>query len=184
MFFQKKNILKRYKLKMFKKLKIFIIFYLIIFLFLPNTSIGESNTSAEEDTAETIEEQKETFGINSFIENSNEYAGEFFEDIDISEILNSAISGNVDNQSLYQRILNLFGTELQTGIKTLLSILVIIIIHSILKSVSENLENDTISSIIYYVQYIAIVTIILSNFSDIVQMVKNTANNLVGFMNC
>ena len=183
MFFQKKNILKRYKLKMFKKLKIFIIFYLIIFLFLPNTSIGRSNTTAE-DTAETIEEQKETFGINSFIENSNEYAGEFFEDIDISEILNSAISGNVDNQSLYQRILNLFGTELQTGIKTLLSILVIIIIHSILKSVSENLENDTISSIIYYVQYIAIVTIVLANFSDIVQMVKNTANNLVGFMNC
>ena len=184
MFFQKKNILKRYKLKMFKKLKIFIIFYLIIFLFLPNTSIGESNTSAEEDTAETIEEQKENFGINSFIENSNKYTGEFFEDIDISEILNSAISGNIDNQSLYQRILNLFGTELQTGIKTLLSILVIIIIHSILKSVSEDLENDTISSIIYYVQYIAIVTIILSNFSDIVQMVKNTANNLVGFMNC
>ena len=183
MFFQKKNILKRYKLKMFKKLKIFIIFYLIIFLFLPNTSIGESNTTTE-DTAETIEEQKENFGINSFIENSNKYTGEFFEDIDISEILNSAISGNVDNQSLYQRILNLFGTELQTGIKTLLSILVIIIIHSILKSVSENLENDTISSIIYYVQYIAIVTIILSNFSDIVQMVKNTANNLVGFMNC
>ena len=184
MFFQKKNILKRYKLKMFKKLKIFIIFYLIIFLFLPNTSIGESNTSAEEDTAETIEEQKENFGINSFIENSNKYTGEFFEDIDISEILNSAISGNIDNQSLYQRILNLFGTELQTGIKTLLSILVIIIIHSILKAVSENLENDTISTIIYYVQYIAIVTIILSNFSDIVQMVKNTANNLVGFMNC
>ena len=92
--------------------------------------------------------------------------------------------GNIDNQSLYQRILNLFGTELQTGIKTLLSILVIIIIHSILKAVSENLENDTISTIIYYVQYIAIVTIILSNFSDIVQMVKDTANNLVGFMNC
>lgn len=183
MFFQKKNILKRYKLKMFKKLKIFIIFYLIIFLFLPNTSIGESNTTTE-DTAETIEEQKENFGINSFIENSNKYTGEFFEDIDISEILNSAISGNIDNQSLYQRILNLFGTELQTGIKTLLSILVIIIIHSILKAVSENLENDTISTIIYYVQYIAIVTIILSNFSDIVQMVKDTANNLVGFMNC
>ena len=184
MFFQKKNILKRYKLKMFKKLKIFIIFYLIIFLFLPNTSIGESNTTAEEDTAETIEEQKENFGINSFIENAKEYTGEFFEDIDISSILDSAISGDVDNSTIYQKILNLFGDELKTGIKTLLSILVIIIIHSILKSISENLENDTISTIIYYVQYIAIVTIIMSNFTDIVQMVRDTANNLVGFMNC
>ena len=104
--------------------------------------------------------------------------------IDISDILDSAISGQVDNNTLYQKILSLFGTELKEGIKTLISILVIIIIHSILKSISENLENDTISTIIYYVQYIAIVTIIMSNFSDIVQMVRDTANNLVGFMNC
>ena len=145
---------------------------------------GKSINDNTENINETIKEQQETFGINSFIENANEYTGEFFEDIDISDILDSAISGQVDNNTLYQKILSLFGTELKEGIKTLISILVIIIIHSILKSISENLENDTISTIIYYVQYIAIVTIIMSNFSDIVQMVRDTANNLVGFMNC
>ena len=145
---------------------------------------GKSINDNTENINETIKEQQETFGINSFIENANEYTGEFFEDIDISNILDSAISGQVDNNTLYQKILSLFGTELKEGIKTLISILVIIIIHSILKSISENLENDTISTIIYYVQYIAIVTIIMSNFSDIVQMVRDTANNLVGFMNC
>ena len=145
---------------------------------------GKSINDNTENINETIKEQQETFGINSFIENANEYTGEFFEDIDISDILDSAISGQVDNNTLYQKILSLSGTELKEGIKTLISILVIIIIHSILKSISENLENDTISTIIYYVQYIAIVTIIMSNFSDIVQMVRDTANNLVGFMNC
>lgn len=145
---------------------------------------GKSINDNTENINETIKEQQETFGINSFIENANEYTGEFFEDIDISDILDSAISGQVDNNTLYQKILSLFGTELKEGIKILISILVIIIIHSILKSISENLENDTISTIIYYVQYIAIVTIIMSNFSDIVQMVRDTANNLVGFMNC
>ena len=131
----------------------------------------------------TIQSQQETFGISSFIENSKKYTGEFFEDIDISNILKSAIKGEIDNSTIYKKILNLLGKEVQTGIKSLISILAIIIIHSILKSISESLENDNISKLIYYVQYIAIVTIIMSNFSDIINLVKETTINLVGFMN-
>ena len=155
-----------------QKKKILIIIIAIIFI--PKTVKAEDNT---------IETQKETFGINSFIENSKQYTGEFFADADISEILNSAISGKVDNSKIYKKILNILGTEVQTGIKSLLSILAIIIIHSILKSISESLENDSISKLIYYVQYIAIVTIIMSNFSDVINLVKQTSNNLIGFMN-
>lgn len=131
----------------------------------------------------TIESQQESFGINSFIENSKKYTGEFFEDIDISRILSSAIKGEIDNSTIYKKILSLLGTEVQTGIKSLISILAIIIIHSVLKSISESLENDNISKLIYYVQYIAIVTIVMSNFSDIINLVKETTLNLVGFMN-
>lgn len=130
-----------------------------------------------------VTSQEETFGITSFIENSKQYTGEFFEDIDVGDILNSAIKGDIDNSKIYKKILNSLGKEVQTGIKSLVSILVIIIIHSILKSISESLENDNISKLIYYVQYIAIVTIIMGNFSDIINLVKETSTNLVGFMN-
>lgn len=54
-------------------------------------------------------------------------------------------------------------------------------IHSILKSISESLENKSISQITYYVQYILIVTLIMSNFADIINLAKNTIQNLVGF---
>lgn len=151
-----------------------ILIIIIAIIFIPKTVKAEDNTIAT---------QKETFGINSFIENSKQYTGEFFADADISEILNSAISGKVDNSKIYKKILNILGTEVQTGIKSLLSILAIIIIHSILKSISESLENDSISKLIYYVQYIAIVTIIMSNFSDVINLAKQTSNNLIGFMN-
>ena len=151
-----------------------ILIIIIAIIFIPKTVKAEDNTIAT---------QKETFGINSFIENSKQYTGEFFADADISEILNSAISGKVDNSKIYKKILNILGTEVQTGIKSLLSILAIIIIHSILKSISENLQNDNVSKMIYYVQYIAIVTVIMNNFSDVISMVKETATNLVGFMN-
>ncbi len=157
-----------------------IIYILIIILLAISKPIITYCSDIDENT---IKEQQETFGITSFIENSKKYAGDFFENIDINEILNSAIKGEIDNSTIYKRILNLLGSEVQLGIKSLVSILAIIIIHSILKSVSESLENDNISKLIYYVQYIAIVTIIMSNFSDIINLVKETVVNLVGFMN-
>lgn len=159
------------------KKKIFLILFTFITLLISTVSY-----SADLET-NTILEQGESFGINSFIENSKEYTGEFFEDIDINEILNSAIKGEIDNTTIYQKILSLLGTEVQTGLKSLISILVIIIIHSVLKSISESLENDNISKLIYYVQYIAIVTVVMTNFSDVVNLVKETTINLVGFMN-
>ena len=148
-----------------------------------NTENEEKTESTTKITQEDIEKQEETFGINSFIQNSKQYTGDFFENIDINEILNSAIKGEIDNTTIYKKILNLLGTEVQTGLKSLACILAIIIIHSILKSISESLENDNISKLIYYVQYIAIITVIMTNFSDIINLVKTTSTNLVGFMN-
>ncbi len=132
---------------------------------------------------EVMTEQKEIFGISDFIKEVEEYTGDFFEDIEISELLNNAIKGDIDNSTILKKIINLLGLEVKSTIKTLISILVIVVIHSVLKSISDGLENKNISEIIYYVQYILIVTIIMSNFSSIVDSVKNTSQNLVGFMN-
>lgn len=156
-----------------------ILLIIIVISIITKASISYSSNMNEN----TIQSQQESFGVSSFIENSKKYTGDFFENINISEILNSAIKGEVDNSTIYKKILNLLGKEVQTGLKSMVSILIIIIIHSILKSISESLENDNISKLIYYVQYIAIVTIIMSNFSDIINLVKETTVNLVGFMN-
>ena len=134
-------------------------------------------------TDETIEEQKETFGISDFIKESQKYKGDFLEDIDMSELMNNAIQGNVDNNVLIKKVIKLFGTEVRSSVKTLISILVIIVIHSVLKAISDSLENNNISEIIYYVQYILIVTVIMDNFNSIIQTVKETSQNLVAFMN-
>lgn len=134
-------------------------------------------------TDETIEEQKETFGISDFIKESQKYKGDFLEDIDMSELMNNAIQGNVDNNVLIKKVIKLFGTEVRSSVKTLISILVIIVIHSVLKAISDSLENNNISEIIYYVQYILIVTVIMANFNSIIQTVKETSQNLVAFMN-
>lgn len=154
----------------------------ILYLFLL-FMLTTSNLVYAETEEEIIEEQKESFGISDFISEAEQYSGDFFEDIDIGDMINTAITGEIDNNTIYKKVLNLLGGEVTSSIKVLISIMVIVIIHSILKSISDSLESNNVSQIIYYVQYILIITVIMSNFSDIIQLVKDTADNLVGFMN-
>ena len=62
--------------------------------------------------------------------------------------------------------------------------MIIVIISSVMKSISDNLENSGVAQITHYVTYILIVTVIMKNFSDIIVMVKNSIENLIGFTNC
>ena len=162
--------------------KIVCLFITIILINFPIQNIY-ANTNENDSQNQTLAEQQEEFGINDFIQESEQYTGEFFEDIDINEILQDALKGEINNESFLAKILSLFGKEFMSALGAIAGILAIIIIHSILKSVSDGLENDNISKLIYYVQYILIITIIMSNFSDIVKIVQDTSNNLVGFMN-
>lgn len=159
-----------------KKIVTFILILLISTL---NNKVFAVDTS----TNEILEEQKQNFGISDFLKETQKYGGEFLEDVDVSEMLSGALTGKVDNNKIYKKVLNILGNEVKQSIVTLISILVIVVIHSILKSLSDNLENGNIAKIIYYVQYILIVSIVMSNFTDIISLMKETANNLVGFMN-
>lgn len=159
-----------------KKIVAFILLLLI-------TTFNNKAFAADTSTSDILEEQKQSFGISDFLKETQKYGGEFLEDMDISEMLSDALTGEVDNSQIYKKVLNIFGDEVKQSIVTLISILVIVVIHSILKSLSDSLENGNIAKIIYYVQYILIVSIIMSNFTEIISLMKETANNLVGFMN-
>lgn len=98
-------------------------------------------------------------------------------------MFNSAITGNINNKTIINDILKILGKEIVGSVAVIGSIILIIIIHSIFKSLSEGLENKTISQITYYIQYILIVTLIMTNFSNILIMIKESIQNLVGFMN-
>ena len=153
---------------------------LILFITMP---ISNASDTKDESNKETMLEQQEEFGVGEFIDSAKEYTNDFFDENELNDFFNSAIKGEVDNSSIFKKILSLLGQEFVDSIKAVGSILVIIVIHSILKAISESLENESISKLIYYVQYILIVTIIMSSFSGIVKLVQDTTNNLVGFMN-
>lgn len=157
------------------------IFLIFIFVFILPTICLASETDTSQ--GEILESQQDSLNISSFLEEAQKYTEDTFEDIDIGELFTSAITGNIDNTTIVKSIVSLIGKEVLDCITVLGSIVVIIVIHSILKSVSEGLENKSVSQITYYVQYILIVTLIMGNFADIITMVKTSIESLVGFMN-
>lgn len=130
-----------------------------------------------------IKSQQESLGISDFINTSKKYIEGNFKDIDLQNIFQSAITGRIGNTNIFNNILNIFGREIKTAISNIGIIMIVIIIHSILVTISETLGNKSVSQVGYFVEYIIIVTLVLSNFSDIINMVKEAIINLVGFSN-
>ncbi len=165
-----------------KKIKIILNLVLIILLLYPSGCNAENETT-EVSQEKIIQTQKDSVNISKFVEEAKRYTSNVFDDIDFSELLNSAITGNIDNKELGKGILKVVGKETLNSVRTIASIMIVIIIHSILKSISEGLENQGIAKISYYVQYILIVTLIMSNFSQVISMVKDSVNSLIAFSN-
>lgn len=158
-----------------KRIIIILILYFIFLSFF-------YKVNAEENYDEILKSQYDSIGISSFIDEANKYKDDDFE-IDISNAISSAIKGNVDNKSIGNKILSIFFGEIKNSITIIGSIIVVILISSVFKSISESLENEGVAQVTYYVTYILIVTIIMKNFSDSIEMVKTSISNLVGFSN-
>ena len=156
------------------------ILLLLIIICIPTISLAQTETIEQ---SEILESQQETLNISSFIEEAKKYSSNVYKDIDFNELFNLAITGNINNKTIINDILKILGKEIVGSVAVIGSIILIIIIHSIFKSLSEGLENKTISQITYYIQYILIVTLIMTNFSNILIMIKESIQNLVGFMN-
>ena len=156
------------------------ILLLLIIICIPTISLAQTETIEQ---SEILESQQKTLNISSFIEEAKKYSSNIYKDIDFNELFNLAITGNINNKTIINDILKILGKEIVGSVAVIGSIILIIIIHSIFKSLSEGLENKTISQITYYIQYILIITLIMTNFSNILIMIKESIQNLVGFMN-
>ena len=159
------------------KKKIIILFIAFLVILIPCSIANNDNT---------INEQKNTFEINDFIKNSKQYIGsDFLEENDINQLLDDAIKGQVNNKNITAKIWGIFGKEFKSTLSTLVSILAIIVIHSILKSISDSLENDGVSKLIYYVQYILILFRNVFSFyiSHVCKSIFHTIYNYILYLN-
>ena len=154
-----------------------ILFFIILILALINKVV------CAEEYADIMAQQEDSLGITKFINESEEYTSGIFDDMELSQVLSQAIQGKVDNGKLFKGVFKIFGKELQTTITILGSIIVIIVVNSILSCITDGLENKSIGKVAYYVQFILIVTVVLGNFSEIINSVKDSINDMESFTN-
>lgn len=134
-------------------------------------------------TDEIIESQLEALNLSSFIKEGEKYTKDSFDSLDVGQVLNSAIKGKIDAKTIYSSVLKILGDEITSSITIIGGILAIIVIHAILKNIGENIGNNSISQIAYYVEYILIVTLIMKSFLTVIDMVKDAIVNLVSYIN-
>ena len=157
-----------------------IIVFLIVLMLIPNISCAKES-SVTLDTPAIIKKQEETFGIRDFLRDCEKYAPDFINDLNVKNLFKNYVSGNFDNKGMFKKACSLLKIGFTDSLKILLSIIVIVLIHSLLKSLTDDLENNNVSQIVYYVQYILIVTIIMASFSEIINSVTTSIDNMVGF---
>ena len=155
--------------------KIFIV--VIVFILIPKYAYAENAIDLET----IIEQQESTFGIKDFLKQCEKYAPDFIDDLNISNVFQDVVTGNIDNRSIFKGIFNKIGINVSEILKVFINIFVIVLIHSLLKSLTDGLENESVSKLVYYTQYILIVTIIMSSFSEILKNINNTIENMTGF---
>ena len=176
------EIQKKEKVHKMKRIVIIIIFLLLLF---SNKSyaINQKQRQNQDYSNEIIDVQKDNLGISDFIKESEKYTKENMPGLNVDELLATAITGDIDNFKIIRLILNIFGKEISSCLTTIVGIIVVIVLHGILKSIGDGLKNTSVSQVAYYIQYILIVTIVMTNFADIIKMVRISINNLVCFIN-
>ncbi len=130
-----------------------------------------------------LNNQIETFGISKFLNASKQYTEEVFPDLDIMNLFNNSLSGNITNVFSLQNIGKIFLNEINLAISLLISILIIIIIHSVFKAIVENLGNSSFSQVIYFVQYLIIATVTINYFLTVLEVTKDAISNVTNFIN-
>ena len=140
------------------------------------------SSGKQDNTNEIINTQKDNLNITDFIKEAEKYTKESMPNIDLNNLLSNAITGDIDNVKLARLLWSLLGKEIMNSAAILAGVIVIIVVHGILKSISDGLENKGVAQVAYYIQYILIVALIMNNFSDIITMVKESIQNLVAFI--
>ena len=134
-------------------------------------------------TDKIIESEMDALNLSSFIREGQKFTKESFKDVDINKLLQSAVTGKIETKGIYTSIIKILGKEITSAITIIGGVLVIIVIHSILKNIAENVGNTNIAQIAYFVEYILIVTLVMTSFNEVIGMVKETITNLVTYIN-
>ena len=153
-----------------KKLIIILIFFLICF-----TNLQQVRASQEE----LVEEQIKDLQVDTLIQDIEKVTDK---NINLNEIFGDAIKGKTSGNIILKGLGKILGSELKESMKMVISILLIIVICGMLRSISENIGNNQTSKVGHFIQIIILITVLMKVYANILKSVKETLETISSFV--
>lgn len=121
-----------------------------------------------------VEEISKSMDLEGMLNTLKEYTS----DIDLDKILDDLLSGNgVEYSSLLGGLLNRLFVEIRASIKTAIYIAIVLVLLGIIKSLEID-KDGTIEKVVSIVGFLIVVTMLLKNYGDNLNLFKETISNL------
>ena len=116
-----------------------------------------------------------TVNIDEFANEMKKYSNEYFPELGEKDFINSIMTGkNTIDGGLFEKIINVFIQEFKNNISLVIKIIGISILCSILKNIQSNFGESGTSEIAFYACYILVVILIITTFSNTINLCKDT----------
>ena len=121
--------------------------------------------------------------IDTFLNETKQYTADFFPNLNSQNIVDELINGgNIDSKSLLNKVVDIFIGKIKENAKIIFSIIAVSILCSILKNVQSTFGGN-VSEIAFYVCYLFIIILIITSYTDVISVCRDTITNLNNFMN-
>ncbi|OPF51591.1 stage III sporulation protein AE [Clostridium baratii] len=155
-------------------------------------SIASAESKSEEKilddvTEETIGKEAEE-GLNNLYSYINKMKTdvELMNELDPVEYFKSYVKngqGNITFETITKIVLSILFKEVKSVLKLVISVIVIAILCSLLKSLQDAFKNDNISQIAFFACYSILIMILSKSFLISLSVATNAINEIANFMN-
>ena len=127
---------------------------------------------------QTINNQINQLQIDNIISETEKLSNK---NIDLKEVFNRSIKGKNSVNLIINMIGITLGEQIREILDSMILIIVIIVIYSILKNISQSLGNSQVGRIGHFIQIIILLTVILKVYTNVIQIVKQTIELISSF---
>lgn len=144
---------------------------------------SEKYEVSEEIAENYIDSQLDKININELQEYIKD--DDVFKNIDLKVFVKDLIKGDAKISDLInvENLKSSILAQLSTSLKVIIMIIVLALLSSILKSLENSFSSGDVAKIVNYIIFITMVTLVLINFKDVLEISYNTVDRIIGVVN-
>ncbi len=122
--------------------------------------------------------------LNEFSNEIKKYSNDYFPELANDNLINSVENNEetISIKNFFNKIIKGLVDEFKGNIALIFKIIGISILCAVLKNIQSNFEESSVSEVAFYSCYLLIIILVMTSFTNIIEICKNTIDVLSGFM--